>query len=125
LDEATGAVILVVEDDEDVRTLVKATLADMNYQVISASDGPSALEILRSDRHIDLLFTDVVMPGGMSGLQLAEQARHSRPDLPVLLTSGYNEEFVSARPAFGANLPLIRKPFRRQELGETIAKLLN
>jgi CheY-like chemotaxis protein len=80
LDEATGAVILVVEDDEDVRTLVKATLADMNYQVISASDGPSALEILRSDRHIDLLFTDVVMPGGMSGLQLAEQARHNRPD---------------------------------------------
>jgi CheY-like chemotaxis protein len=125
LDEATGAVILVVEDDEDVRTLVKATLADMNYQVISASDGPSALEILRSDRHIDLLFTDVVMPGGMSGLQLAEQARRSRPDMPVLLTSGYNEEFVSARPAFGANLPLIRKPFRRRELGETIAKLLN
>lgn len=125
MDEATGAVILVVEDDEDVRTLVKATLADMNYQVISASDGPSALEILRSDRHIDLLFTDVVMPGGMSGLQLAEQARRSRPDMPVLLTSGYNEEFVSARPAFGANLPLIRKPFRRRELGETIAKLLN
>ena len=125
MDEATVAVILVVEDDEDVRTLVKATLADMNYQVISASDGPSALEILRSDRHIDLLFTDVVMPGGMSGLQLAEQARRSRPDMPVLLTSGYNEEFVSARPAFGANLPLIRKPFRRRELGETIAKLLN
>ena len=67
----SGAVILVVEDDEDVRALVNATLEDMDYQVISASDGPSALEILRGDRHIDLLFTDVVMPGGMSGLQIS------------------------------------------------------
>lgn len=125
LGEKSGAVILVVEDDEDVRALVNATLGDMDYQVISASNGPSALEILRGDRHIDLLFTDVVMPGGMSGLQLAEQARNSRPDIPVLLTSGYNEEFVSAKPAFGANLPLIRKPFRRRELGEAIANLLN
>ena len=125
LGENSGAVILVVEDDEDVRALVNATLGDMDYQVITAGDGPSALEILHSDRHIDLLFTDVVMPGGMSGLQLAEQARNSRPDMPVLLTSGYNEEFVSARPAFGANLPLIRKPFRRRDLSEAIAKLLD
>ena len=125
LGEKSGAVILVVEDDEDVRALVNATLEDMDYQVISASDGPSALEILRGDRHIDLLFTDVVMPGGMSGLQLAKQARNSRPDIPVLLSSGYNEEFVSAKPAFGDNLPLIRKPFRRRKLGEAIANLLN
>ncbi len=92
--------------------------------MISANDGPSAVEILQGDRHIDLLFTNVVMPGGMNGLQLAEQARNSRPDMPVLLTSGYNEEFISAKPAFGANLPLIRKPFRHKELGEAIAKLL-
>ena len=122
--EEIEAIILVVEDDEDVRALVNATLEDLNYQVISATDGPSALEILLSDRHIDLLFTDVVMPGGMSGLQLAEHARNCRPDLPVLLTSGYNEEFIGASPAFGANLPLIRKPFRRRQLAETITKLL-
>jgi CheY-like chemotaxis protein len=55
---------LVVEDDEDVRALMKVTLEDLDYQVISATDGPSALEILRGDRHIDLLFTDIVMPAG-------------------------------------------------------------
>ena len=123
--EESGAVILLVEDDEDIRTLVTATLGDMNYQIIPANDGPSALKILRGDRHIDLLFTDVVMPGGMSGLQLAEQARIRRPDLPILLTSGYNEEFVGAGPPRGANFPLIRKPFRRRELSRAIAKLLN
>jgi len=122
--EEIQAIVLVVEDDEDVRALVSATLEDLNYQVISATDGPSALGILRGDQPIDLLFTDVVMPGGMSGLQLAEQARDCRPDLPVLLTSGYNEEFIGASPAFGANLPLIRKPFRRRQLAETITKLL-
>ncbi len=73
--EESEAIILVVEDDEEVRTLMKATLEDLNYQVITMTDGPSALKILHSDQHIDLLFTDIVMPGGMSGLQLAEHAR--------------------------------------------------
>ena len=117
--------ILVVEDDEDVRALVNATLGgDMGYHVIPTSGGSSALEILHSDQHIDLLFTDVVMPGGMSGLQLAEHAHDCRPELPIMLTSGYNEEFISAKPAVGANLPLIRKPFRRSDLGDAIASLL-
>ena len=116
---------MVVEDDEDVRALVNTTLEDLNYCVISATDGPSALEILDSDQHIDLLFTDVVMPGGMSGLQLAERAQERRPELPILLTSGYNEEFIGVKPSFGANLPLIRKPFRRRRLAEAISNILN
>ena len=122
--EENGVIILVVEDDEDVRALVNATLEDLNYRVISATDGPSALGVLNSDQHIDLLFIDVVMPGGMNGLQLAERARDRRPELPILLTSGYNEEFIGARPSFGANLPLIRKPFRRRQLAETISNIL-
>jgi CheY-like chemotaxis protein len=122
--EESEAIILVVEDDEEVRTLMKATLEDLNYQVITMTDGPSALKILHSDQHIDLLFTDIVMPGGMSGLQLAEHARDCRPELPVLLTFGYNEEFTGAGPVFGADLPLIRKPFRRRQLAEAITGLL-
>ena len=93
---AGSETILVVEDDADVRAFVTGQLSDLGYRVIEAADGPQAQRILDSDQPIDLLFTDVVMPGGMTGRQLADAARARRPGLKAVFTSGYTEN--SDRP---------------------------
>jgi len=77
-----------VEDDSGVRDYAQEVLQHMGYSVVAAANGPEAIECLRQRNDIDLLFTDVMMPGGMSGAQLAEQARLLYPNLPVLFTWG-------------------------------------
>src|SRR5215470_11872776 len=84
-----GKTILVVEDDELVRPSVESLIESLGYRVLSAGNGPDALEILRQDTPIDLLFTDAFMPGGMYGPKLVAEARRLRPELKVLYTSGY------------------------------------
>src|SRR6202007_55643 len=86
--DAAGTV-LVVEDDVEVLQVAVETLHALGYEVLTATDGPSALRKLRHGRAIDLLFADVVMPKGMSGIELARQARAINPDLRILLASGY------------------------------------
>ena len=86
-----GKTILVVEDDELVRPSVESLIESLGYQVLSARNGPDALEILRQDTPIDLLFTDVFMPGGMYGPKLVAEARRLRPQLKILYTSGYED----------------------------------
>ena len=81
--------ILVLEDDDDVRTYSVEILRELGYRVIEAHDGPSALRLLERQTRVDLLFSDVVLPGGMTGAQVAEQARSLRPELKVLFTTGY------------------------------------
>lgn len=83
--------ILMVEDDEQVRRLTKSQLVSLGYRVIEAANGPLALEVIRGGEHIDLLFTDMMMPGGLNGGQLASAARQLRPGLKILYTSGYAE----------------------------------
>ena len=116
--------ILLVEDDDLVRSHVSAQLVQFGYRVVSARNGPEALRLLQEDGGFDLLFTDIVMPGGMNGLQLAEAARRLRPDLPVLFTSGYTDEAMQPHepPAHGARL--ITKPYRRQELARRLRETL-
>ena len=87
-----AATILVVEDDPDVREMIVGILSDLGYQTLVAANGPEALAILNRDRSVDLLFTDIVMPAGMSGTELAREASRLRPDLKVLLSSGYTRE---------------------------------
>jgi two-component system NtrC family sensor kinase len=87
--DAEGATILLVEDEPDVREVLAAEITNFGYRVMTASSGPEALSILDRDGEIDLLFSDVVMPGGMRGDELARRAREIRPGLKVLLTSGY------------------------------------
>ena len=111
-----GESILVVEDDELVRRHVAGELATLGYKVIIAKDGVEALEILRGNPPVDLLFTDVVMPGGLSGPDLVRRALELRPSLKVLYTSGYTENAVIHHGRLDAGVMLLSKPYRRQDL---------
>jgi PAS domain S-box-containing protein len=109
--DGAGRAILVVEDDDAVRHVVMRMLTRANYQVVAAASAKDALEIITNPAvHIDALLTDVVMPD-MSGVQLAERFKNSRPQLPVLLMSGYTAGSLPHGPSAATGLPLIRKPF--------------
>jgi PAS domain S-box-containing protein len=108
--------ILVVEDDPRVRELTIRRLKLIGYQVIEASDGPTALDILRGDTAIDLVFTDLVMPGGLSGRDVAIQARQIKPGIKVLLTSGYAEELMRGDDLEREQLIVLRKPYQQSDL---------
>ena len=88
-----GETILVVEDDAEVRAFVVGTLRDLGYSVVEAKDGPSALDLLEESTSIDLMVTDVIMPGGMTGRQLSDEATRRRPRIKTLFISGYTEKF--------------------------------
>jgi signal transduction histidine kinase/ActR/RegA family two-component response regulator len=111
--------ILLAEDDDDVREVSAAILQGLGYRVTVAANGPQALSLLRSRERFDVLFTDVVMPFGMSGLDLARQAQRLRPGLKVLLTTGHAG--VVDRERNG--LPVIVKPFRPSEVSRLLAEL--
>jgi PAS domain S-box-containing protein len=108
--------VLLVEDDEMVRVYAEAQLVKLGYAVVSAGNGPEALEVIRGRDDIDLLFTDVVMPGGMDGRALAEAARALRPALKVLYTSGYTENAIMHHGRLEPDVHLLGKPYRRGEL---------
>lgn len=113
-----GETILVVEDEAEVRRISVETLRELGYQVIEAPDGAQALERLGGDVRIDLLFTDVVMPG-MSGFELAEQARVARPHLAVLYATGY--AYGALPPHEGAGpAPILAKPFSLEQLARAV-----
>lgn len=116
--------ILVVEDDELVRQHVVNQLHDFGYDVVSASAGKEALEILQRES-FDLLFSDVVMPGGMNGPQLAAEATARYPELKVLFTSGYTENAIIHQGRLDPGVKLLSKPYRRQELAAKIREVLD
>jgi CheY-like chemotaxis protein len=116
-----GEVVLVVEDETDVRDIAVEGLRALGYTTLSAGDAESALEILRRDGRIDLLFSDVVMPGSRNGVQLADEARRLRPGLKVLLTSGYNT-VLGTTPA---DLPVLSKPYDNTRLADQVRVALN
>jgi PAS domain S-box-containing protein len=118
-----AATILVVEDDPDVREMIVGILSDLGYQTLVATNGPEALAILNRDNSVDLLFTDIVMPAGMSGTDLARQASRLRPDLKVLLSSGYAREANQSRSARD-DFPFIAKPYRPTALGKKLEEVL-
>jgi signal transduction histidine kinase/CheY-like chemotaxis protein len=120
--QAERETILLVEDDDMVRAYVENELKALGYRVITASNGPAALELLRRSGEIQLLLTDVVMPGGMFGPELARQATALRPDLKVLFTSGYSQDPVKTPD--GINARILTKPFRRQDLAAMLRSAL-
>ena len=120
---AGSETILVVEDDDMVRAYVENELKALGYRVIVTSNGPAALEILRLPGDIDLLFTDVVMPGGMFGPELAREATRLRPGLRTLFTSGYTEHPVKT-PDGLEDAPILNKPFRRNDLALMLRSVL-
>ena len=116
--------ILVVEDDERVRRLTITRLKSIGYQVLEASDGPMALDILRRGDAVDLVFTDLIMPGGLSGREVAIRARELRPGIKVLLTSGYAEELVHGDDLEREQLRVLRKPYHQADLVAALRAIL-
>ncbi len=117
-------VILVVEDNEDVRSYSTAILAELGYTILEAAEADSALAILRSDQRIDLLFTDVVLPG-KSGRVLADAALELRPGLKVLYTTGYSRNAIVHQGRLDAGVQLITKPFTYEQLAARVRDLLD
>jgi CheY-like chemotaxis protein len=120
----SGEVILVVEDDERIRSLSVDALRDLGYTVVHAADGTQALAILGDERRIDLLFTDIVMPF-MNGRQLAAKAHEARPELKVLYTTGFTRDVVVHKGELDANEALIGKPFTLAELTMKVRLVLD
>ncbi len=116
--------VLVVEDDPDVLDIAVETLTDLGYRILVAYDGVEAMSILERDEPIDLLFTDIVMPYGISGIQLARQARKLRQDIKVLLTSGYTMQTLSAEYGAEKEFTIIGKPYRQAELAQHVRRAL-
>lgn len=112
--------ILVVEDDPDVRSTAVVALRSLGYQVVEAQDANEAMQLLRADAHIDLLFTDVTLPGGVLGPDLAQRAREFKPQLKVLFTSGFSETTVIHRGMLDGSLPLISKPYAIADLARRL-----
>ncbi|MBR0843947.1 PAS domain S-box protein [Bradyrhizobium liaoningense] len=112
--------ILIAEDDPFVRSSAIRRVEALGYRVVAAVNGKEALQVLRTDPSIDMLFTDIVMPGGMSGWELAEQARRMRPGLPVLFTSGYALETLVEQGRAHAQSVVLTKPYRKVELARRI-----
>ena len=113
---AAGVRVLLVEDDVAVRAVTEGLLADFGCQVEGAPDGPTALARLQAGERFDLLISDIVMPGGMSGVDLAKAAQARDADLPIVLTTGYAGERLGDGPE-ALDWPLLRKPFRAEQLG--------
>ena len=120
---ARGETVLLVEDDEQVLGMAVDSLQELDYTVVIARNAAEALDHLGRPDRIDVMFSDVVMPGGMNGAQLAAQARRLRPSLKILLTSGYVGENGAGALA-GQDLPLLAKPYRRDELARSLRVVL-
>ena len=121
---AGSETILVVEDNDMVRGYVESELKALGYRVIVTRNAPAALDILRGPEQIHLLFSDVVMPGGMFGPELAREAVRLRPHLKILLTSGYTERPIEALDGLGHEVRILNKPYRRHDLASMLRSAL-
>ena len=119
-----GETVLVVDDEPTVRMLVTEVLEELGYRAIEASDGPSGLKVLQSKGRIDLLITDVGLPGGMNGRQLADIARAVRPELVVLFITGYAENAVLNHGHLAVGMHVLTKPFSMVALARRIKDLV-
>ena len=122
--EGHGETVLVIDDEEPIRMLITDVLEEAGYRVITAPDGPSGLKILQSDVRIDLLVTDVGLPGGVNGRQVADGGRVSRPNLKVLFVTGYAENAVVGNGHLDAGMQVITKPFAMAALGARVRDMI-
>ncbi|OSJ19622.1 hypothetical protein BST63_02020, partial [Bradyrhizobium canariense] len=117
--------VLVLEDDDEVRAYSVETLRELGYRVIEAHDGPSALRLLERQPRVDLLFTDVVLPGGLTGAQVAAQAKTVRPTLKVLFTTGYARNAIIHHGRLDKGVQLLVKPFSFSDLAAKVRDVLD
>jgi CheY-like chemotaxis protein len=114
----------MVDDDELVRMLVTSTLADLGYTMLEAANAKQAMDLLHPTQTLDLLLTDVGLPGSMTGWQLADTLRESRPSLPVLFITGYPEDTQAQNAQSAPQTAIIAKPFHMQNLTREIHRLI-
>ena len=124
VEQGFGETVLVVDDEAFVRILITEVLAESHYNVLEAGDGASALKILESDKRIDLLVTDVGLPGGMNGRQVADAARVLRKDLKVLFITGYAENAVVGNGQLAPGMQILAKPFAMTSLANKVREML-
>jgi hypothetical protein len=117
--------VLLVEDDPRVRRVSLRRLKELGYVVLEADSGPAALKLLDEGADIDVLFTDIVMPGGMTGTDLAQEVRRRRPDIKILLTSGYAEPSVVTGGLSISGAGWLGKPYSVAELQSKLRELLD
>ncbi len=119
-----GETVLVVDDEPSVRELINEVLEELGYAVLEAENGSAGLRILQSSRRVDLLVTDVGLPGGMNGRQLADAALVTRPDLKVLFITGYAENAVLGEGHLKPGMHILTKPFSLETLGRRIKEIV-
>jgi PAS domain S-box-containing protein len=119
-----GEVVLVIDDEPTIRMLIGEILSESGFAVIEAPDGPAGLRVLESNARIDLLITDVGLPGGMNGRQVADAARVHRPDLKVLFITGYAENAVIGRGRLDNGMFVLTKPFQMEILADRIREII-
>ncbi|MGF7154403.1 histidine kinase famiy protein [Novosphingobium gossypii] len=124
-DKRGSETILVVEDQIDVGDYAETVLAEFGYTVLRADNAKEALELLDGAGKIDLLFSDLIMPGGMNGVMLAREVKQRRPRMRVLLTTGYAESSIERVDARGAEFELIQKPYKRTELATKVRQVID
>jgi len=122
---ARGETVLVVEDDVDVRSLAVALLADLGYRVLEAGHGQAALDLLTENPRVNLLLTDMVLPGELSGSVLAAEARKVQPGIRVVYMSGYTEKAINRLGEMQDGGIALQKPFRRSELAHKLREALD
>jgi CheY-like chemotaxis protein len=120
-----GEVVLLVEDEPLVRGLAVRLLRRLGYTVVDAKDAPTALALVKPNTHVDLLLTDVMLPGEINGPQLAEELTRMRPGLRVLFASGYSREIIDLGAHGGPGVRFLPKPYDRQTLAQAVHEALN
>jgi CheY-like chemotaxis protein len=115
--------VLIVDDEPTVRMLVTEVLEDLGFAAIEAADGPAGLRVLQADGALDLLITDVGLPGGMNGRQLADAARQARPALQVLFITGYAENAIIGNGQLAPGMRVLTKPFVVDTLARRILEM--
>lgn len=122
--QGVGQTVLLVEDDPSVRLLIGEVLSELGYRAIEASDANAAIKVLKSNQAIDMMISDVGLPG-MNGRQLAEIARECHPTVPILFVTGYAENAAIRAGFLGTNMMMISKPFQVEELAAKISEMLS
>jgi PAS domain S-box-containing protein len=124
LEQGQGETVLVIDDEEPIRMLIGDVLGEAGYRVLEAADGPAGLKILQSDVRVDLLITDVGLPGGFNGRQVADAARQTRPELKILFITGYAENAVVGNGHLDVGMQVITKPFAMTALALRVREII-
>jgi DNA-binding response OmpR family regulator len=119
-----GETVLIVDDEPSVRMLVAEVLSELGYSAIEAADGVAGLKVLRSDARIDLLITDVGLPGGINGRQMADAARETRPGLKTLFITGYAENAAISNGHLEPGMHVLAKPFAMDKLAARVRAII-